>query len=469
MENFKISDVINATTGSLERGNPNSDICNISTDSRTIKKGDLFVALIGENFDGHDFINQAIEKEAMGIVVSHEIQGLGDSVKTGTANPCIIIVKDTMLALGNIAKYYRDRFNIPFIGVTGSNGKTTTKDMASAVLSGKFNVIKSEGNLNNTIGLPLTLFRLSSDHRIAVLEMGISIPGEMSQLVRIAQPNVSVVTNISSTHLEFLGSIEGVAREKQNLVEFAKTAVLNADDPLVAKMSDVVKGNVIFYGIDKPAFIKAKDIVLDQDGRPEFTLSINTPIIVQERIKLPSIGQHNIYNALAGIAVGVIFGVDIGVIKSSLEAYHPMSMRMQRLIIDGITVINDTYNSNPTSMKMAVDFLKELESDGKKILVVGDMLELGDQSDELHESIGKYIAESNIVETLITVGKKASIIAESAIKSGISKDIVIVCEDNSEASNHLRQLLKSGDIVLIKGSRGMKMEGIVKSLQESNA
>ncbi|MEK7400608.1 MAG: UDP-N-acetylmuramoyl-tripeptide--D-alanyl-D-alanine ligase, partial [Candidatus Poribacteria bacterium] len=242
MENFKVSDVINATAGSLERGNPNTEISNISTDSRTIKEGDLFVALIGENFDGHDFANQAIEKGAMGIVVSHEIQGFGDSIKTRTANPCIIIVKDTTLALGDIAKYYRDRFNIPFIGITGSNGKTTTKDMASAVLSGKFNVIKSEGNLNNTIGLPLTLFRLSSDHQIAVLEMGISIPGEMSQLVRIAQPNVGVVTNISSTHLEFLGSIEGVAREKQKLVEFSKTAVLNADDPLVAEMSDVVKG-----------------------------------------------------------------------------------------------------------------------------------------------------------------------------------------------------------------------------------
>ena len=469
MENFKVSDVINATAGSLERGNPNTEISNISTDSRTIKEGDLFVALIGENFDGHDFANQAIEKGAMGIVVSHEIQGFGDSIKTRTANPCIIIVKDTTLALGDIAKYYRDRFNIPFIGITGSNGKTTTKDMASAVLSGKFNVIKSEGNLNNTIGLPLTLFRLSSDHQIAVLEMGISIPGEMSQLVRIAQPNVGVVTNISSTHLEFLGSIEGVAREKQKLVEFSKTAVLNADDPLVAEMSDVVKGDVVFYGIEKPSDVMASEVILDQDGRPEFTVSVKNPIIAQERIKLPSIGQHNIYNALAGIAVGVIFGIEIDIIKSSLEAYHPMSMRMQRLIIDGVTVINDTYNSNPTSMKMAVDFLKGLESDGRKILVVGDMLELGDQSDELHDSIGKYIGESDTVKTLVTVGKKASIIAESTIKSGISKDIVIVCEDNSEASNHLRKLLKSGDIVLIKGSRGMKMEGIVKSLQEGNA
>ena len=464
MENIKVSDVINATAGSLERGNPNTEISNISTDSRTIKDGDLFVALIGENFDGHDFVNQAIEKNAMGVVLSHRIQEIGDLIKNRSANTCIVQVKDTTLALGDIAKYYRDRFNIPFIGITGSNGKTTTKDMAFAVLSGKFNVLKSEGNLNNTIGLPLTLFRLSSKHQIAVLEMGISIPGEMSQLVRIAQPDIAVVTNISSTHLEFLGSVEGVAREKQKLVEFAKTAILNADDPLVAKMSEVVKGDVVFYGIEKPADVMASEIILDQDGRPEFTLSIKAPIVIQERIKLPSIGQHNIYNALAGIAVGVIFGVEIDIIKSSLESYQPMSMRMQKLLINDIIIINDTYNSNPTSMKMAVDFLKGLESDGKKILVVGDMLELGDQSDDLHDSIGKYIGESNIADMLITVGKKASIIAESAIKSGISKETVIVCENNSEASDHLRKLLKSGDAVLIKGSRGMKMEGIVKSL-----
>ena len=467
MEDFKVSDIINATAGSLERGNPATTISNISTDSRTLKEGDLFVALKGENFDGHDFVCQAIEKGAVGVVVSREIQGLGDLIKKLSANPCIIIVKNTTIALGDIARCYREKFNIPIIGITGSNGKTTTKDMTSAILSGKYNVLKNEGNLNNTIGLPLTLFRLSNEHQIAVLEMGISIPGEMSQLVRIAQPSLGVVTNVSATHLEFLGSIEGVAKEKQKLVEFSKDAVLNADVELVAKMAKVVKGDVIFYGIKSSADVIAKDIVLDQDGRPEFTVSIKKPVNAEEKIKLPSIGRHNIYNALAGISVGVVFGVEIDIIKFAIESYQPMSMRMQKIIIDGVTLINDTYNSNPVSMKLAIDFLRELKTSGRKILVVGDMLELGEKSDELHDSIGKYIGETCSTDMLITVGEKASIIAESAIKSGISEDAVLVCKNNSEASDHLHRILKNGDIVLIKGSRGMKMEEIVKSLQKN--
>lgn len=469
MENFRVSDIINATAGSLERGNPATIVSNISTDSRTLKEGDLFVALKGENFDGHDFVCQAIEKGAVGVVVSHKIQGLDDLIKTRSVNPCIIIVKNTISALGDIAKYYRERFSIPIIGVTGSNGKTTTKDMISAILSGKFNVLKSEGNLNNTIGLPLTLFRLSSEHQVAVLEMGISLPGEMSELVKIAQPSLGVVTNISSTHLEFLGSVEGVAKEKQKLVEFSKDAVLNADDNLVVNMSKVVKGDVIFYSIKSSADVIAKDIFIDKEGKPEFTVSVKKPINAEERIKLPTIGQHNIYNALAGISVGVFFGVEMNVIKSSLESYQPMSMRMQKLIIDGFTVINDTYNANPVSVKMVVDFLRELKTDGRKILVIGDMLELGAQSDELHGSIGKYISERCPVDILITVGEKASIIAESAIKSGISKDIVFICKNNFEAFDHLHKILENGDTVLIKGSRGMKMEEIVQSLQKSNS
>lgn len=468
MEGFKVSDILNATGGSLERGNPATIISNISTDSRTLKEGDLFVALKGENFDGHDFVCQAIEKGAVGVVVSHKIQGLDDLIKSRSVNPCIINVENTVSALGDIAKYYRERFNIPIIGVTGSNGKTTTKDMIFAILSGKYNVLKSEGNLNNTIGLPLTLFRLSSEHQIAVLEMGISLPGEMSELVRIAQPSLGVVTNVSSTHIEFLGSVEGVAKEKQKLVEFAKDAILNADDKLVADMSKVVKGDVIFYGIKSSADVVAKDILMDQEGKPEFTVSVKKPINAEERIKLPTIGHHNIYNALAGISVGVYFGVEIDIIRSSLESYQPMSMRMQKLIIGGITVIDDTYNANPVSMKMAVDFLRELETEGRKILVLGDMLELGIHSDELHDSIGKYIGENCHVDMLITVGEKASIIAESAIESGIDKDIVFKCRNNSEASDLLQKKLKDGDIVLIKGSRGMKMEEIVRSLQKGS-
>lgn len=455
MENFKISDIIKATNGSLEKGDPNAIINGISTDSRTLKNGDLFVALIGERFDAHNFAVNVIEQGAMGVVLSHEVQGLNE-LKSN-----VVMVKDTTKALGDIARYYKNKFNITVIGITGSNGKTTTKDMTSAILSEKFSVLKSEGNLNNTIGLPLTLFRLSSSYNLAVLEMGISIPGEMSQLVDIAEPKVAVVTNVSSTHLEFLGSIDGVGKEKQILVESAESAVLNIDDPYVSRMSNVVKGNVIFYGIDNPADVTAKDIVLDQDGRPEFTISVNN---AYERIKLPSVGRHNVYNALAAISVGRMFGVGLDSIKVSLESYQQTSMRMQRLMIDGVTIINDTYNSNPVSMRVAVDLLKSLKSDGKKVMVVGDMLELGEQSEELHDATGKYIGTSGVSEILVTVGNRAVKIAESALKAGMKN--VIVCKTNPEAVEYLRKNLNKGDLALIKGSRGMKMEQILIAFEK---
>ena len=454
MENFKFSDIIKAVNGSLVGGDPNAIVKGISTDSRTLNISDLFVAIIGERFDGHDFAIQATKHGAIGVVLSHEVQGL-DELKSN-----IVMVKDTTQALGDIARYYKNKFNVKVIGITGSNGKTTTKDMASAVLSRNYNVLKSEGNLNNTIGLPLTLFKLSSSYGLAVLEMGISIPGEMSQLVNIAQPNLAVVTNVSTTHLEFLKSIEDVAEEKQILVKSAESAVLNVDDPYVARMRNVANGKVILYGIDNPADVTAKDIVLDQYGRPEFTVHTKN---AHKRIKLPSIGRHNIYNSLAAISVGTIFGIGLDSIKVLLESYQQTSMRMQRLVIDDVTIINDTYNSNPVSMRVAVDLLKNLKSDGIKILVAGDMLELGEQSDELHRETGKYIGTSKAIDILVTVGDRAVRIAESALETGMNNKIV-VCKTNSEAVDYLRKNLNKGDLVLIKGSRGMKMEQIVEAI-----
>jgi UDP-N-acetylmuramoyl-tripeptide--D-alanyl-D-alanine ligase len=374
------------------------------------------------------------------------------------------MVKDTTHALGDIAKDYRKRFNIPIIGVTGSNGKTTTKDMIYEVLSSENKVLKSEGNFNNTIGLPLTLFRLSNTHEIAVVEMGINLPGEMARLVEIAEPNVAVITNISPTHLEFLGSVEGVAKEKSILAESASWVMLNKDDPYVAKMGKRIKGRIFYYGIDKSANISAKDIKLNDEGRAEFTLLINKKRF--ERIKLSILGKHNVYNALRAIAVGILYDVSPDNIKKAVESYQPMSMRMQRMVINDITIINDTYNSNPMSMKAAIDLLASLKCDGKKVLVVGDMLELGEYSDRFHNEIGDYIAKSGSAEILITMGEKAVKIAESAISSGLKKDQVIVCQNNSEVAENLSKILNQGDIALIKGSRGMKMEQIVKVIEE---
>ncbi len=458
MENLTIQDIIKATKGQLISGSSNTIVSSISTDSRTLKEGDLFVALIGERFDGHDFINQAMERGAIGVIISKDIEQ-----KIG----CVIKVADTLQAFGNIAKFYRERFDIPVIGITGSNGKTTTKDMVASVLQKKYNVLKSEGNLNNTIGLPLTIFNLSRSHEILVLEMGISIPGEMSRLVEIAKPNIAVITNISPTHLEFLGSIEGVIAEKSILAKSADIGVLNADDPNVANMRNGIKGRTIFYGIKEPADVMAVDIDMDQYGKPSFRLVVKNNIEGEININIPSIGKHNVYNALRSASVGTIFGVELDLIKEALETYQPMDMRMQRLEIEGVTIIDDTYNSNPASLIAAIDFLVSMNSSKKKLLVVGDMLELGKYSDDLHSDVGSYIGRNakDALYALITVGEKSVNIAKSAIKSGLDDSKVIICKTNSEAVSQIHQMLDKIDIVLIKGSRGMRMEEIVNTLR----
>lgn len=459
MEGFTIQDIIKATKGQLINGNPATVVSSISTDSRTLKEGDLFVALIGERFDGHDFIKQAIERGAIGAIVSREIdQNIG----------CIIKVADTLQALGDIAKFYREKFYIPVIGITGSNGKTTTKDMIASVLQEKYKVLKSEGNLNNTIGLPLTIFNLSSSHEILVLEMGISIPGEMSRLIEIAKPNIAVITNISPTHLEFLGSVEGVVAEKGILARSADIGVLNADDPNVANMRNGIVGKTIFYGIKEPADVMAVDIDMDQYGKPSFRLVVKSNIEGEVDIKIPSIGKHNVYNALRAASVGTVFGIELDLIREALEKYQPMDMRMQRLEMEGITIIDDTYNSNPASLIAAVDFLISMNNRKKKVLVAGDMLELGEHSDDLHAEVGSYIGKNakDALYTLITVGEKSVNIAKSAIKSGFDESKVIICKTNSEAVFQLHSMLDKIDMVLVKGSRGMRMEEIVNKLEE---
>ncbi len=456
MERFTVGDILKATGGSLVKGNLKSKVKGISTDSRTLERDDLFVALIGERFDGHSFIPQAIQRGASGLVVSKDI---GDSPVED-----IVLVGDTLQALGDIARLYRSMFHIPVVGITGSNGKTTTKDMTASVLSHKYQVLKNEGNLNNAIGVPMTLFRLSHAHEIAVIEMGTGSPGEMSHLVEVAQPDVAVVTNIGPTHLEFFDSVDAVAIEKGLLVQASSSAVLNADDPRAAKMRSLVDGRAVLFGLEQAGLtgkdVMAADIGQDQYGRPEFTLVAGKGRI---RVHLPSLGRHNIHNALAAASVGILFNVQLDAIRNGLQLYEGTSMRMQEVILNDVRIIDDTYNSNPVSLKAAVDFLSQLECHGKRIAVMGDMLELGEQSDELHREAGSFIAGSR-VSTLVTVGDKASRIAGGALSNGFSRNSVFICGSNSEAVECLRKIVGSGDVVLIKGSRGMKMEEIVESL-----
>ena len=453
MEHFTVGDVLKATKGHLVKGEPAAVISRVSTDSRASEAGDLFVALKGDRFDGHDFVAQAVGRGATGILVSKDVGEFSGKI--------LILVEDTRKALGDVARLYRDRFDIPVVGITGSNGKTTTKDMAASVLSQRYSVLRNEGNFNNAIGVPLTLFRLTKAHDMAVIEMGTGAPGEMSRLIDIARPDVAVVTNVGPTHLEFFGSMDEVAAEKGILARAAGAAVLNADDPRVAEMRDAADGTTILFGIRNSADVVADEIEQGQDGCSHFTLVANMERI---RVHLPFPGRHQIYNALAAASLGILFHVKLDEIKRSLEVCRGLPMRMQKVVVNGATIIDDTYNSNPASLRAAVDYLSEVECECKRVLVLGDMLELGKQSGELHLEAGRSIAGRQF-HSLVTVGDKAAMIAEGAMAAGMPEDRAVVFETNSEAVAYLRLVLGQGDIALIKGSRGMKMEEIVGSLE----
>jgi len=450
-------EILKATGGQLLKGSKETLITNISTDSRTLQKKDLFVALIGDQFDGHDFLEQVAEKGAAGAVVSSDVD---------VELELLIKVSDTLQALGDIATYHRRKFDIPIIAVTGSNGKTTTKDMVASVLAQRFSTLKSAGSFNNLIGVPLTLFQLSEEHQAAVLELGISIPGEMKRLAQIAQPNLGIITNIGPTHLQFLKSLEGVAQEKGVLLEYVQRAVLNADDKMTGKLKECASGKIITFGENAEANVRADKIQLDEEGRAEFSLIVDgddkgriarSGAERRSRISLPSLGLHNLFNALAAASVGVLMGLDFEDIKNGLESYQPTKMRMQTITINDVKFINDAYNSNPVSLKAAIDVFVSLICEGKKIAVLADMLELGEDSEELHRQVGRDIP-SNKIDVLITVGDKAE---QIATESTIPKHNIFVCATNDEAAEKLREIAEPEDTVLLKGSRGMKLEEVI--------
>ncbi len=372
------------------------------------------------------------------------------------------MVEETLRVLSDILCSYRKKSDIPVVAITGSTGKTTTKEMVVSMLEQKFCVLKSEENFNDEGGILLTFFKLSSNHQVAVLEIAAKAPGKIKKLAEILLPTVVVITNVGPSHLEFLGSIEGVAAEKATLINFARCVILNADDPLVSKMRRMAKGKVFTFGVKNSADVTAKDIALDEIGRPSFSLSIRDENV---RVKLSSLGKHNISNALAAACVGVEFNLNLEQIKAGLESYAHSHWRMECLTVDNILVINDVYNSNPMSLKSSVDFVSGLKQCGRKIAVIGDMHELGVYSAEFHKESGQVIARSTI-NLIVTVGNLAAKIAEGAIEGGMDRDNVFICKSNAEAIKRLRVILKEGDIILVKGARLMRMEEIINELTD---
>ncbi len=431
------------------------EIRGVSIDSRTIKPGELFIALKGDRFDGHDFVADVIRKGAWGAVVE---RGWVSNSDPAPAN--VVPVDDTLRALQDLASLHRRKFSVPVVGVTGSNGKTTTKEMLAAILARRGPVLKNEGNLNNHIGVPLTLMRLNADHRTAVVEMGMSARGEIDLLARITAPTVGVITNIGPAHLEFLGSREGVAEAKGELLDNLRpdgTAVLNADDRFIDVLKKKFRGRTITFGIDHPADVSASRIVQHPD-RAEFVMGTGGK---SYEVALRTAGIHNIANALAAAAGAVAVGLTLDDIKEGLEGFVPVAGRSEIKEVKGRIILADYYNANPASMEAAIGTLAALRAGKKGIAVLGDMLELGEAGAEAHRQIGRTAARSG-VDVVMTIGALSRHIAEGAIGEGMPRERVIEATSHADAAKRLLALTKPGDVILLKGSRGMKMEKILE-------
>ena len=436
----------------------------ISTDSRTIKRGGLFVALKGPNFNGNDFIDDVFKKGAIGaIVTKYEIR---NSAERSAASPkgtnyekVVLRVNDGAKALGQIAAYHRSRFKIPVVAVTGSSGKTTVKDMISAVLGTKYNILKNEGTKNNHIGVPQTLLGLNRKHKIAVLELGANHTGEIDELAGVAKPDACVITNVGPSHLEFFGSLNGVFSAKRELLGHLKRpgfAVLNGDDEYLSKVSSA-KFRIRRFGMGDRNDYRAVNISSGRRGI-SFTLNGN------EDYKINLMGIHNVYNALAAIAVAKEFGIGYGRIKEAFRKFRPTCMRLNLKKINGIDIINDAYNSNPLSMNAALDVIRFYPALSRWV-VSGDMLELGAKAVDFHREIGQAIARSGAAG-LLTFGRLSKYTLSGARACGMAKNRLWHCSTHGDIAAILKRVAKKGDVVLVKGSRIMGMEKVLELLND---
>jgi UDP-N-acetylmuramoyl-tripeptide--D-alanyl-D-alanine ligase len=457
MENISLKEIKKATSAYLIRGDLDKNIKEIKIDSREIESGDLFIAIIGENQDGHIYLKSAVESGAAAVIVSREVE-LPEGIS-------ILKVNDTTRALQDIAGYYRRKYkDLKVIAVTGSAGKTTTKDMISAVLSEKFSTLKTEGNYNNHIGLPLTLLKLNGSEDFAVLEMGMSGFGEIELLSEIALPNAGIITNVGAAHLEQLGSLENIAKAKKELVDSldeSAVAFLNHDNKFTRKMGNAFEGKIIYFGFEEGADLRVVDYSFNKDQlRQDFKLKYKDKFY-DFYIKKP--GKHNIYNALSAVGVGFEYNIGAEDIQKGLLEAEFTALRMETISLDNQRVlINDCYNANPLSVRAAVDVLSEFPG-GRKIAVLASMLELGKESKAAHKNIGNYIFEKNI-NILLTVGKQAEMIAVGAEEAGMKSKNILSFKSNDEAAEFLMSENRKRDIILIKGSRANEMEKISEKL-----
>ena len=452
---FTISEIVEATKGTLVQGPARARVRCVCIDSRTIKKGELFIAVKGEVFDGHDFIDDVIARGVRVIMVHKPV---------AISNPkiSVIRIKNTTRALGDIARFHRLRFKVPVVALTGSAGKTTTKEMIFAILSRKYNVLKNEGTQNNHIGVPLTLLKLKPHHSIVVLECGTNQPGDIGWLADVARPQVAIITNIGESHLEKLKTPRGVLKEKWTLTSFMgprDTVVLNADDPLLSgKIRQRHPFKIMTYGTKPSACWRASGIRVHAGRYLRF-------MVDGKSVELNSCGVDNVYNAMAAFVCGVFFKMPVADIVRTLKTFAFPQGRGQIVRLGKGWMVNDTYNANPVSMRLALQTLQTIETQGQRILVAANMLELGSRSQALHRQLGTIIAAGN-TDVLITVGHLARLMA-TQVQRRNKKIRVFACKDVESAQKCLTKVFHNGDAVLIKGSRRMRMEQVAEFLLAS--
>lgn len=451
MEKLNLREIIAAVRGSF--GYPaDIEITSISTDTRTIEKNSLFIALKGEKFDGHDFAVKAMELGAAAVVTQRAVEGA----------KCLI-VDSTYQALLDIASFYRDKFKIPIVGITGSVGKTTTKDMTAQVISQKYKTLKTQGNLNNEVGMPKTLLELESSYQAAVIEMGMSHKGEISRMSMCCKPDVCIITNIGVSHIENLGSQENILKAKLEILDGANwqaPLILNRDDKYLAKAEIYGERKVYYYSMSKKDSDVYASCVSGDDKGVSFKINYNGNKY-PARINCP--GEHNVRNALAAFCAGAALGIAPADIIKGINSYLPEGMRQNIVEKNGVKFILDCYNAAPDSMKAALSILAKTQTQGEKYCVLGDMMELGKNSPKYHKIVGEYVVNSHADE-LLCYGENSVYYGEGAKEKGFPEEKIRNFNSAQELADYLKTAVKAGDAVLLKGSRAMKLEEVYEAI-----
>ncbi|MCX5852102.1 MAG: UDP-N-acetylmuramoyl-tripeptide--D-alanyl-D-alanine ligase [Deltaproteobacteria bacterium] len=455
-----VREIVSATGGSLRGAGMEGACEGISTDSRHVIPGNLFVALRGDTYDGHEYAAESVDRGAAGILIH---KGREDIIRRLSRPVPVIIVADTLEALGDIACFWRMQFPVPVIAVTGSSGKTTTKDMTAAIMERKMNVLRSRGNFNNLVGLPLSLLEMRHDHDAVIVEMGTNHPGEIGRLAAIARPTAGVVTNVGPAHLEGFGTIAAVGEEKCSLfsrLEAGGTAVINADDDELAKFAQKLSGPVVTFGIRRSANVRAGAIEPQGAAGIRFSLEMGG---TSRDMYLPLVGLHNVYNALAAAAASGVLGAGPDDVYEGLKDFTPPSGRMSiTLLNNGVYLVDDAYNANPASMKEALETLRQLRGGCSSYVIMGDMLELGSRGEALHEEIGEICGATG-VRKLLHRGDYSSAVIRGAGKAGMTADRFIAAGEPDAIAAEMETYIERGDWILVKGSRKMKMERYVEA------